>query len=250
MYKPIEIAKRLNISTSALRHYESWGIVPKAERRENGYRIYTEEHAAYFDCIRAMNAGFGMKLVREIMPMIQKRNITEALWKVSEIHSQLYEDKMKAEQALKILEQDRIDEVVKPMPKKNWYSIREAAEAIGVAKSTLRHWEKEGLIEPERDPENGYRKYTINDVRKLLVIRTLQNAVYSLDVVRDVLAELDKHNLAEAIRITRESLMYLDYLVKVQLRGMSYLYRLCAMIEEGKSDYSSLKNSTCKNTPF
>jgi DNA-binding transcriptional MerR regulator len=230
MVRPIEIAKKLGISTSALRHYESWGIVPKAERKENGYRFYSEEHVAYFECIRAMNSGFGMKLVREIMPLIQKKQITDALWKVSEVQAQLYKDKMKAEQALSILEKDSMDAVVNPTANKKWYSISEAAEVIGAASSTLRHWEKEGLIEPERDMESGYRKYTKSDLRKLLVIRTLQNAVYSLEVVREVLAEMDKHNIGHAIKITRDSLIYLDYLVKEQLRGMSYLYKLCLIV--------------------
>ncbi len=34
----IEIAKKMNISTSALGHYESWGLIPKVVRAENGYR--------------------------------------------------------------------------------------------------------------------------------------------------------------------------------------------------------------------
>jgi len=58
--RPIDIARKLNISTSALRHYEDWGIIPPVERGANGYRVYTEVHVAYFECIRAMNAGFGM----------------------------------------------------------------------------------------------------------------------------------------------------------------------------------------------
>ena len=31
---------------------------------KNGYRIYTSEHEVYFECIRALNAGFGMDLVK------------------------------------------------------------------------------------------------------------------------------------------------------------------------------------------
>jgi len=232
--KPIEIARKLGISTSALRHYESWGIVPKVARKENGYRVYTAEHVAYFECIRAMNSGFGMNVIREIMPLIQKKQITNALWKVNEVQAQLYKDKKKAEQALNVMEQDSLDAMINPMENKKWYTIGEAAEIIDVAPSTLRHWEHEGLIEPERDMESGYRKYTKNDLRKLLVIRTLQKAVYSLEVVREILAEMDKHNITEAIKITRESLVYLDYLVKEQLRGMTYLYKLCVIVEESK----------------
>ncbi len=129
-----------------------------------------------------------------------------------------------------MLEQDDVDAVVNPSMKKKWYSIGEASEAIGVPNSTLRHWEKEGLIEPERDYESGYRKYTKSDLRKLLVIRTLQHAVYSLEVVREILNEMDKHNIDEAIRITRDSLIYLDDLVKEQLRGMRYLHKLSDIV--------------------
>lgn len=49
--RPIDIARRLNISTNALRHYEDWGIIPPVERGTNGYRIYTAEHVAYFECM-------------------------------------------------------------------------------------------------------------------------------------------------------------------------------------------------------
>ncbi|SDY99102.1 DNA-binding transcriptional regulator, MerR family [Evansella caseinilytica] len=228
MIKPIDIARKLKISTSALRHYEAWGIIPKVERGQNGYRLYTEEHVAYFECIRAMYPGFGMNVVRKTMPLIQKGKLTEALWIVNEVQVKLHEDKQKAERALHVLEQEQLE----PLPggqQKSWYTIGEAASVIGVPNSTLRHWEKENLIVPQRDLESGYRKYGRQDLRKLLVIRTLQTAVYSLDIVREVLDEMDQHNIAHAIKITRDSLVYMDHLIMEQLRGMSYLYKLCSV---------------------
>ncbi len=30
--RPIDIAKKLDVGTSAMRHYEEWGIVPPAKR--------------------------------------------------------------------------------------------------------------------------------------------------------------------------------------------------------------------------
>lgn len=51
--RPIDIAKKLDVGTSAMRHYEEWGIVPPAKRKPSGYRVYTEVHEAYFLCIRA-----------------------------------------------------------------------------------------------------------------------------------------------------------------------------------------------------
>jgi Predicted transcriptional regulators len=63
-------------STSALRHYESWGIVPTPERTASGYRLYTEEHAAYFECFRAMRPGFGMDIVKKTMTIGEASNET------------------------------------------------------------------------------------------------------------------------------------------------------------------------------
>lgn len=44
--RPIDIAKRLNVSTRTLRSYETRGIIPATERLGTGYGIYTEEHLA------------------------------------------------------------------------------------------------------------------------------------------------------------------------------------------------------------
>lgn len=232
MIKPIDIARKLNISTSALRHYESWGIVPEADRATNGYRIYTEEHVAYFECIRAMNAGFGMELVRKVMPLIQKNNVTDALWLVNDIQVNLHQERRKVEQALHALEREELEQFP-ARSKQEWYTIGEAAAEIDVANSTLRHWEKEGLVEPQRDMGSGYRKYSNADVRKLFVIRTLRIAVYSLDIVREVLEEVDQNNFTHAIKIAKDSLMRMDLLIKEQLRGMYYLHKLIHKIDRG-----------------
>ncbi len=230
LIKPIDIARKLNISTSALRHYESWGIVPKVNRTPNGYRLYTEEHLAYFECIRAMYKGFGMDLVKKTMPLIQENKITEALWLVNESQANLHNEKLRAEQALQALELEELESFT-TRHSKEWYTIGEVAEEIDVPGSTLRHWEKEGLIIPERDLENGYRKYSRPDIRRLLIIRTIRAAVYSLDIVRGIVDEIDQNNLVQARKIARDSLMYMDYLIKEQLRGVYYLYKLCEKVD-------------------
>lgn len=99
----IDIAKKLNISTSALRHYESWGLVPKVEREKNGYRIYTVEHEAYFQCIRALLPGFGMELIKELMPLIIRGNKTEALWLVNQAQVKLHTEKETVQKRQKYL---------------------------------------------------------------------------------------------------------------------------------------------------
>lgn len=83
-------------------------------RAGNGYRIYTEKHVTYFECIRAMNTGFGMKLVRKVMPLIQKNNVTDALWLVNDIQVNLPHERRKVDQALRALEREELEQFPAP----------------------------------------------------------------------------------------------------------------------------------------
>ena len=44
------------------------------------------------------------------------------------------------------------------------YDIKEAARYLGVASSTLRYWESEGLVQAGRGEANGYRQYSLHDL--------------------------------------------------------------------------------------
>lgn len=60
-YRPIDIARKLNISTSTLRIYEDIGIIPPVKRTDSGYRIFTQIHLDYFMCIRKMVKGYSLE---------------------------------------------------------------------------------------------------------------------------------------------------------------------------------------------
>lgn len=102
-FKPIEIARELGISTSALRHYESWGVVPAPERAENGYRLYTKLHLAYFRCLRAMFPAFGVGLTCMVLRHIQNGDMDAAFWLVNKAQADLQEEKAAADQTLAVL---------------------------------------------------------------------------------------------------------------------------------------------------
>ncbi len=109
--RPIDIARRLNISTSTLRNYESLGLVPPVPRAANGYRVYTEEHVAYFECIRAMIPGFGIPITREVVRKLQKQEVDEALWLVNEQQALLHREKVLTEKTIRLLETDELDKL-------------------------------------------------------------------------------------------------------------------------------------------
>jgi len=51
---------------------------------------------------------------------------------------------------------------------KNYLTIGETAEILGVSRSTLRNWDKTGKLKPYRHPFNGYRLYNRNELKTLL----------------------------------------------------------------------------------
>ncbi|MDQ0185699.1 MerR family transcriptional regulator [Cytobacillus kochii] len=229
--KGIEIAKKLNISTSALRHYESWGLIPKVERAENGYRNYRKEHESYFQCIRALNAGFGMDLVKKIMPLIIDRKTLEALWFINKAQVELRAEKETVQRTVEILDSKELNDI-QSYRTKNFFTIGEVAKEANVSASSIRHWEKEALIEPSRDKESGFRIYSPSDIRRVLIIRTVQRVVYSLDIVREVLSDLEKNDISQAKEMALKSLEYIDYALIEQIRGIASLQNLLDVLSQ------------------
>jgi DNA-binding transcriptional MerR regulator len=229
--RPIDIARKLKISTTALRHYESWRIIPPVERGANGYRIYTEEHIAYFECIRAMNEGFGMMVTKNVLWKLLDGKIDEALWLMNGSQASLHRDKTIAEKTIRALETDEID-LLHPSGKRKWMTIGEVSEETTIPSSAIRHWEKMGLITIHRDKDNGYRSFSPANLRQILIIRTFKSAIWSLEIIQQVIKEVDDNNVENAIRIARESLQLLDQINRSQLRGAHYFYQLLRLNEQ------------------
>lgn len=51
---------------------------------------------------------------------------------------------------------------------KEYITIKEAAELLGVDKTTLRRWDKAGKLKPFRHPINSYRLYKKSDLEAIL----------------------------------------------------------------------------------
>lgn len=69
------------------------------------------------------------------------------------------------------------------------FSIGEVATRAGVATSTLRFYEDEGLIHSERNAA-GHRRYAPDVLRRVAFIRTAQRVGLSLDEIAEALASL------------------------------------------------------------
>ncbi len=58
--------------------------------------------------------------------------------------------------------------IVVKMNISDYFTIKEAAEFIGVSEMTLRRWDSSGKLESYRHPINNYRLYKKKDLEKVL----------------------------------------------------------------------------------
>lgn len=66
-----EMAKRLNISPSALRYYDKEGLLPFIKRSESGIRIFTDEDYGSLKLIHCLkSSGMQIKDIREFMALV------------------------------------------------------------------------------------------------------------------------------------------------------------------------------------
>lgn len=68
------------------------------------------------------------------------------------------------------------------------YTISQLAHAADVPTTTLRYYERVGLIEPEDRSAGNYRLYTDESLRKLKFIRAAQAIGFTLDDVKSLLS--------------------------------------------------------------
>jgi DNA-binding transcriptional MerR regulator len=220
--RPIDIAKKLNISTSSLRSYEERGIVPKPERSSTGYRIYTEEHLAYFECIVAMSPGFGMDITSAVLKKLQRKELDAALWIINKAQVANYEDKI-------IIE--RVNKHLGNLTHEHSMTTGEVSLQTNIPPSTLRYWEKEGYVNSKRG-ENNYRYFNSYQFIKILLMKLTQNAVYSHEIVqlKKFIRNLEEYNIEGAKSIGEECQQHLNNRNQEQLHGLYFLYRLCAKL--------------------
>jgi len=60
------------------------------------------------------------------------------------------------------------------------YTVKEIAERLNVTKETIRYYSRLGIIEPRRDPGNGYRYYSNTDIKTINFI--LKAKTYGLTI--------------------------------------------------------------------
>lgn len=62
--------------------------------------------------------------------------------------------------------------------------INQVEELTGITKKNIRFYEEQGLLKPMRNPNNGYREYSLEDVAMLQKIRVLRKLAIPIEDIR------------------------------------------------------------------
>lgn len=115
---------------------------------------------------------------------------------------------------------------------KKFFSVGEAAKAVGMTAETLRHYDRIGLVSPCRTDEwTGYRYYTDQELARLEIVRALKSLDLPLEEIGRMLASAD---LGETVRFLREAERSADEKI-AELNEMKERIARARRFYEGKS---------------
>ncbi|MEK3768097.1 MerR family DNA-binding transcriptional regulator [Paenibacillus sp. FSL R7-0048] len=193
IYTPTLIAKQLNVSTTTLRRYEDQGLIPDVPRTASNRRCYTSIHVQAFITIRSLLQGYEIPVVYDVMRKIKGQQMESALWAINQEQHNTQVEKERLEEVLRMFRDVDLSKY-KDLTVSDSMTIGEVAQMAGVNPSAIRHWEQEGLISSNRNKDNGYRVFTLTELRKIILISSLRKTVYYIENMKQLLNEIETHN--------------------------------------------------------
>lgn len=231
-YRPIDIARILNISTSTIRIYEDMGIIPPVKRSDSRYRIFTQIHLDYFICIRNMVKGYSLEFTGALLKEHIKGNDHKALWMITKSQADLYAEKMRLERVgLNLIKNINYKSSNIKKDKNNLMTIKEISKITDISTTTIRYWETIGLISSVRGEGNNYRLFNEEQIKVILIIHALKYSLkmkynyYNMEMLKKELKEFiynepNTRDLIENINI------YMDKVNLEMVKAIAAFYEL------------------------
>lgn len=247
-YKTSEIARYIGIHPNTVRLYEELELIPRPERKENGYRVFGDFHIEQIKFVRmALKVEVLQNGLRKQAIAIIKTsaigNFDKAILLTENYLKQIKNEQKNAEEAI---------EITKMLLLGNKQDInnmiltrKETADYLQISMDSLRNWEMNGLLNVKRK-QNGYRVYTDEDIRILKIIRSLRCANYSLSAILRMLNTLSKNpeaDIRQAIDTPKES----DYIISVCDKLLTSLHCAEQNAEIMLSQLENMKKQFGKN---
>jgi MerR family transcriptional regulator, Zn(II)-responsive regulator of zntA len=74
------------------------------------------------------------------------------------------------------------------------YLVNELTKKTGVTADAVRHYTRLGLLNPSKNPDNGYKNYSANDVKRLRFIYLAKRLGFSLQEITQIFEDCEKGN--------------------------------------------------------
>jgi DNA-binding transcriptional MerR regulator len=193
------LGRIVGYSTQQVRDLERLGVIPTAERGANGYRRYAESHIVALRAYRALAAAIGPVAARVIMPALIKEPVDAAAERIDNLHVAIAEARAQLREARRGLDAVLADRT-EVFDERDAMTIGELAQALGVRASALRHWEREGLVSPDRDNGSHARRYSARAITEARIVAALRGGGYPIPPIARVLSQLRADGLTDDAR--------------------------------------------------
>lgn len=181
------LATRSGYSVQQVRDLERRGVIPPARRTANGYRQFEAVHVTALRTYRRLAAAIGPVAARTVLPDLRTLPLDLAAATINDLHTGLAAERTEALAAQRILELISTEVDAPTGDAGDAMPITELAGALGVRTSTLRFWERAGLLHPDRVTRHAVRSYPLAAVREARIIVALRSAGYRIPEVREAL---------------------------------------------------------------
>lgn len=224
IFTPKQMAKKLNVSTTTLRRYENLGLVPDVPRTSSNRRYYTPLHVQAFLALRSLVQGFDLPIAYEVMSLLKEGYVEQALWMINVQQYNIQVEKQRVEEIMRLIHQTDFSKY-RNIQVTDEMKIGEVAVIAGVNPSAIRHWENEGLIRAKRNAENGYRVFTSQELKKIIVLSSLRKTVFFIESMKQLLEALETHDLTAIERSFKVAIQKLNEQLEKQMKGISEMMR-------------------------
>ncbi|MBM7821584.1 DNA-binding transcriptional MerR regulator [Cellulosimicrobium cellulans] len=235
-----DVARATGWSVQQVRDLEALGVLPPAGRSANGYRTFGEEHVLALRAYRGLAAAVGPVEARRVLRSVRTLTFDEATALVGALHVTLARERAEALAARRALLAIRAEDDDAGRPPGaatarrdddadgSVLTITQLAAALGVRASTLRFWEREGLLAPDRVASRAgsvsARRYPPAAVREARVVAALRSAGYRVPDVRRTI---------DALRRTTGPSDVADPLAALDARFGTIARRTVALLDAG-----------------
>lgn len=229
-FRTAQLAAASGYSVQQIRDLERLGVIPPAERGANNYRRFTATHLLALRAYRRLAVAVGPVAARRVLRQARTLPLPEAAAAVSALHVGLAKERDDALAAVDALHAIRAEaRGALADTDDDAMTITQLADALGVRPSTLRFWEREGRVAPDRVTSYGARRYPPAAIREARITVALRAAGYRIPAVRrtiDAVRRLD--GLDDPLDALRERLTAIAYRTVALLDAGTDVTRLLA----------------------